>query len=73
MTVRHRPQYYSPNKVDKLQPHIKCMYISVKEAAKILRIHEQTMYKHVESGLVPHFKLSGGVRIPRDFVERMMK
>lgn len=48
-------------------------YISVDEAAKILQVHKMTFYRWCQKHKIKCFKIGGQWRIPKDFVEKILK
>lgn len=47
--------------------------ITVAEAAELLGITPSALYKLVDAGLVPHFRLGRRIRMRRDAIERFVE
>lgn len=43
-----------------------CMYYSVKEAAAVYGVHEDTIRRMCHDGEIDHLRLRGAIRIPKD-------
>lgn len=42
-------------------------FVLVEEAAKILRVHANTIYRAIKLGEIPHHRIGNQYRIPRSF------
>lgn len=49
------------------------MAVSIPEAARMLGIHERTIWSRVKDGTVPAFRIGKLVRISRKTLERIME
>ncbi len=46
-------------------------FLTVEEAAAVLRLKRSTAYELVRRGEIPHFRLGHFIRVPRDALLRM--
>lgn len=47
------------------------VFLTVEEAAAVLRLKRSTAYELVRRGEIPHFRLGHFIRVPRDALLRM--
>jgi len=47
------------------------LFLTVEEAAAVLRLKRSTAYELVRRGEIPHFRLGHFIRVPRDALLRM--
>jgi excisionase family DNA binding protein len=47
------------------------LFLTVEEAAAVLRLKRSTAYELVRRGEIPHFRLGYFIRVPRDALLRM--
>ena len=48
-------------------------YLTVAEAAKLLRVHPQTVYRMVADGEIPHIAAGRKIRIPRTALDAITR
>lgn len=48
-------------------------FLTVPETAKILRLHEMTIYRMLKKGQIPRARVGGRWRIPADVCDRILK
>jgi len=47
--------------------------LTIEEAAELLKLHDQTIYRKVRSGEIPAARIGRRWRISRDVIERMLR
>ena len=47
-------------------------FLTVPEAAILLRVHQMTVYRKLKEGKIPACRIGASWRIPSDVVDRMM-
>lgn len=47
-------------------------FLTVKEAAELLRVNPMTIYRAVKEGKLPHVKVRNSIRISRDMLDAMV-
>lgn len=50
-----------------------CEFLTVKETARFLKVHEQTVYRKLWAGELPGVRVGDGWRIPRDELVESLK
>jgi excisionase family DNA binding protein len=48
-------------------------YLTVAEAAHLLRVHPQSVYRMVHAGELPHLRVGRAIRIPREAVDKLAR
>lgn len=49
------------------------IFLTVTQAAEILRVHPNTIRRLCNRGELPHFKLHSQIRIPKDAFDKMLE
>jgi len=49
------------------------MYLTAKEAADVLRVHQSTIYRLIYGGRIPCLKVGADYRIDADLLQRLME
>ena len=47
--------------------------LTIKEAAKLLRMHPSSVYENVYLGKIPHLRIGRNIRIPREELFEVMR